>query len=134
MQKTATKAKSSSSYTRPALQKSTTLSRKYVRRPGVAKRVDGVKKVAKKTEVKKINVAAPATPKKEVKKEQQTAFKTKAKAAELSEAISASAKKAPIKKHTVERSAEIQRFKEPSAKKVSIKVEEPAKASAKEAN
>ena len=134
MQKTATKAKSSSSYTRPALQKSTTLSRKYVRRPGVAKRVDGVKKVAKKTEVKKINVAAPATPKKEVeKKEQQTAFKTKAKAAELSEAISASAKKAPIKKHTVERSAEIQRFKEPSVKKVSIKVEEPAKASVKEA-
>lgn len=68
MQKTASKAKSSSSYTRPVLQKSTTLSRKYVRRPVAKKKVLDVKVSAKKSKVvksdkpavaKKASVAAP---------------------------------------------------------------------------
>ena len=68
MQKTASKAKSSSSYTRPVLQKSTTLSRKYVRRPVAKKKVLDVKVSAKKSKAtksdksavaKKASVAAP---------------------------------------------------------------------------
>lgn len=68
MQKTASKAKSSSSYTRPVLQKSTTLSRKYVRRPAAKKKVLDVKVSDKKSKAvkfdklavaKKASVAAP---------------------------------------------------------------------------
>lgn len=99
MQKTATKAKSSSSYTRPALQKSTTLSRKYVRRPGAVKQVDGVKKVAKKDAPKKI------------------AVQTK------------SVEKPVARVAVRERSAKIQRFNEHSTKKVTIKVSDEVKVS-----
>ena len=122
MQKTATKAKSSSSYTRPALQKSTTLSRKYVRRPGTTKKINDVKKTNTQ-KVVKAQLTNKAMVAKKDSKEPEVAFKTKAKAAELSEAISASAGKAPIKMKAVEKSQAIQRFKEDKAepKKVSEK-------------
>lgn len=108
MQKTATKAKSSSSYTRPRLQKSTTLSRRYVRRPVAVKQIDGVRKTAKKpvkkVAMKKIAVRSTADSAVSVKtsaakKAAPAAFKAKAKAADLPKAISASVKKAkPVAK------------------------------------
>lgn len=116
MQKTATKAKSSSSYTRPTLQKSTTLSRKYVRRPGTTKKISDVKKtnVQKVAKVEARPARKIAVAKKDGK-EPEVAFKTKAKAAELSEAISLSAEKTTIKIKPVEKSPSIQRFKEDKA-------------------
>lgn len=123
MQKTATKAKSSSSYVKPALQKSRTLSRKYVKRP-VGKKVLDVKAPAKRSKVvKSVKIAEkPAVAKKatkvkitDEKKAPVAAFKAKAKASELSSVISKSpsAKKMPIKAAKVEKSGVIRRFSSP---------------------
>ena len=67
MQKTATKARSSNSYVRPALQKSTTLSRKYVRRPTATKKFADVKRVDNKKTVKVVAVPEKKTEKAETK-------------------------------------------------------------------
>lgn len=133
MQKTATKAKSSSSYTRPKLQKSVTLSRKYVRKPSAKKVMDIRKsnsKVAVKAKTKiaisekadnevlvkkvaKIPIKAPA--KVEKVESKKVAFKAKAKASDLKAAISASSKTAPIKSKEIKRVAAINRFSNKSA-------------------
>ena len=126
MQKTANKAKSSSSYARPKLQKSATLSRKYVKKP-VAKKAMDIK-VAKKA-------SAKAPVKTSAKVSKNAAFKVKAKASELKKAIPASSKSVPIKINKVKRSDSIKRFsdakkkavikkaavKEPVAKKIAAK-------------
>ena len=131
MQKTAIKAKSSSSYSRPTLQKSTTLSRKYVRRPSAARQISDVKKVEKSNTSKKVTVKISKQP-----AARPVAFKTKAKAAELPKAISVSAKRAPLKQHSVARSQKIQRFNDtkavapakakPAVKKISVKTPKPS--------
>ncbi|MBQ8991893.1 hypothetical protein IJ090_00440 [Candidatus Saccharibacteria bacterium] len=145
MQKTATKARASSSYTRPTLQKSRTLSRKYVRRP-VARKVNDVSKptaakakVAKPVAVKVSSTASSTVAKakpaenKIIKrttkiainadKTPKVAFKTRAKAEALSSAIASSAKKTPIKAAPVARVAAIRRFNEPkTVSKVESKV------------
>lgn len=145
MQRTANKAKSSSSYTRPKLQKSATLSRKYVRRPA-AKRVMDIKKTDKKVENKvapkvqktavKISVAAPAkaavkapvaapakiavkAPAKKIQLKTPS-FKTSAKAKDLKKSISDSSKHAPIKINKVERAKLIKRFSSPKVAKPAV--------------
>lgn len=93
MQKTATRAKSSSSYTRPALQKSTTLSRKYVRRPVATKKVLDIKKpVAAKKKVKVLDVKGPVKKTTSVKK--STAPEVAVRKAVKSPAAKVTAKKA----------------------------------------
>lgn len=93
MQKTATRAKSSSSYTRPALQKSTTLSRKYVRRPVATKKVLDIKKpVAAKKKVKVLDVKGPVKKITSVKK--STAPEVAVRKAVKSPAAKVTAKKA----------------------------------------
>ncbi len=125
MQKTATKAKSSSSYTRPKLQKSVTLSRKYVHKP-VAKKVMDIKRPSKKApakvSAKKISVKEPVkiSIKSGEVKSGKSAFKTKAKAAELKKAISESSKRTPIKINKVKRVDSIKRFSDTDKKPVVI--------------
>ena len=99
MQKTASKAKSSSSYTRPVLQKSTTLSRKYVRRPAAKKKVLDVKVSAKKGRAAKSPKAAVA------KKDSAAAPKVKkvAKASSVEKAARAFSVKRPIERRIVKR-------------------------------
>lgn len=145
MQRTTSKAKSSSSYTRPKLQKSVTLSRKYVRRP-VARKTMDIKKVDKKTDPKvavkkviKVETKAPAETKKVAKASTETnkvkiktssaSFKTSAKANDLKKAISESAKRTPIKINKVERVDSIKRFND-AKKTVTKKVAQPAKSEA----
>ena len=149
MQRTTSKAKSSSSYTRPKLQKSVTLSRKYVRRP-VARKTMDIKKVDKKTDPKvavkkviKVETKASAETKKVAKdsteankvkiktktKTSSASFKTSAKANDLKKAISESAKRTPIKINKVERVDSIKRFND-AKKTVTKKAAQPAKSEA----
>ena len=139
MQKTANRAKSSSSYTRPKLQKSATLSRKYVRKPA-ARRVMDIKKADKKAEdkiapkIQKVAVKVPVTtsakvaakaPAKAVANKVQLktpSFKTTAKAKDLKKSISDSSKHTPIKINKIERAKLIKRFDSPKvAKSVAAK-------------
>ncbi|MBR3365612.1 hypothetical protein IKG48_00585 [Candidatus Saccharibacteria bacterium] len=77
MQKTATKAKSSRSYTKPALQKSKTLSRKYVRRPATRKTMDiKAPSKVKKTDSSKATVSSKK-PKVAVKKASRKSISVK---------------------------------------------------------
>lgn len=134
MQKTANKAKSSSSYTRPKLQKSATLSRKYVHRP-TAKKVMDIKKPSKKTASKpkvqkvavKISTKAPVakTPAKvqkkvSVKNPVKTPVKTSAKTPAKVSSKKAEPKNAAFK--TKAKAAELKKAISSSSKRTSIKV------------
>lgn len=114
MQKTAIKAKSSNSYSRPSLQKSTTLSRRYVHRPEV-KKISDMKGAStnKAIAVKSARAAkAPGVATKKISARMpKVAFKTRAKAADLPKAISASAKMSKMQNMST------------SAKKKSVKSE-----------